>query len=149
MKWMRYLKPSLPLNCMIHIWQQWCTTFWRHRATNELHSVLSWVHFYVQLVNTKHLKSKLPLTVLAHLEHHWRVRPTPRKKVITKYRKIQLQMKLIEQQKWEIKNLKAAQATRVSPQQLVQLQYCRQCLAFMWAIKKLWPIIQVMVARNL
>ena len=28
-------------------------------------------------------KSKLPLTVLAHLEHQWRVTPTPRKKVTT------------------------------------------------------------------
>ena len=34
-------------------------------------------------------------------------------------RELQAQMELIEEQKWEIENLKAAQATSVSPQQLV------------------------------
>ena len=41
------------------------------------------------------------------------------KKSLSKDRKIQAQTELIEKQKWEIENLKAAQATGVSPQQLV------------------------------
>ena len=41
------------------------------------------------------------------------------KKGTQKDRKIQAQMELIAQQKWEIENLKAAQATQVSPQHLV------------------------------
>ena len=41
------------------------------------------------------------------------------KKVIQKDKKTQAQTELIAQQKWEIENLKAIQATRVSPQQLV------------------------------
>ena len=41
------------------------------------------------------------------------------KKNSGKDRKIKAQMELIEKQKWEIENLKAAQATGVSPQQLV------------------------------
>ena len=44
----------------------------------------------------KYQKSKLPLTVLACLEHQWRVRSAPRKKVTTKIEKIQVQMELIE-----------------------------------------------------
>ena len=56
--------------------------------------------------------------MLANLEHQQRVTPTARKKVIAKIG-IQAQTRLIEQQKWEIENLKATQATGVSPQQLV------------------------------
>ena len=41
------------------------------------------------------------------------------KKNSNKDKKIKAQTELIEQQKWEIENLKAAQATGVSPQQLV------------------------------
>ena len=41
------------------------------------------------------------------------------KKNSGKDRKIKAQTELIEKQKWEIENLKAAQATEVSPQQLV------------------------------
>ena len=41
------------------------------------------------------------------------------KKNTSKDRKIQAQRELIERQKWEIENLKAVQATGVSPQQLV------------------------------
>ena len=41
------------------------------------------------------------------------------KKNSGKDKKIKAQMELIEKQKWEIENLKAAQATGVSPQQLV------------------------------
>ena len=40
----------------------------------------------------------------------------PQKKGNNKERKIQAQTELIAQQKWEIENLKATQATRVSPQ---------------------------------
>ena len=41
------------------------------------------------------------------------------KKNISKDRKLQAQMELIEKQKWDIENLKAAKATGVNPQQLV------------------------------
>ena len=41
------------------------------------------------------------------------------KKCNSKDKKIQAQTELIEKQKWEIKNLKAAQATGLCPQQLV------------------------------
>ena len=41
------------------------------------------------------------------------------KKNISKDKKIQAQTELIKKQKWEIENLKAAQAMGVSPQQLV------------------------------
>ena len=41
------------------------------------------------------------------------------RKIIGKDKKIKAQTELIEKQKWEIENLKAAQATGVSPQQLV------------------------------
>ena len=41
------------------------------------------------------------------------------KKNSGKDKKIKAQTELIEKQKWEIKNLKATQATGVSPQQLV------------------------------
>ena len=41
------------------------------------------------------------------------------KKSLSKDRNIQTQTELIEKQKWEIENFKAAQTTGVSPQQLV------------------------------
>ena len=49
--------------------------------------------------------------------------------------KKQGQTQLIAQHKLEIQNVKAAQATGVSLQQLVQ--YPRQCPSCMWAIRKL------------
>ena len=46
-------------------------------------------------------------------------RTSSQKKNSGKDKKINAQMELIEKQKWEIENLKATQATGVSPQQLV------------------------------
>ena len=51
------------------------------------------------------------------------------KKGDQKKRKLQAQMELIEQQKWEIENLKATQATGASPQQLVSaISQAMSCL---------------------
>ena len=61
------------------------------------------------------------------------------KKSSGKDRKIKAQTELIEKQKWEIENLKATQATGVSPQQLVT-QYRRLCLVYMWVMRELSPV---------
>ena len=51
------------------------------------------------------------------------------KKNNSKDKKIQAQMELIEKQKWEIKNLKTAQAMGMSPQQLVNaISQAMSCL---------------------
>ena len=51
------------------------------------------------------------------------------KKGNNKDRRIQAQIELIAQQKWEIENLKATQATRVIPQQLVNaISQATSCL---------------------
>ena len=67
------------------------------------------------------------------------------KKNISKEKKIQAQTEVIEKQKWEIENLKVAQATGVSPQQLVTaiLQAMSCC---MWATRKphlVTPIVAI------
>ena len=60
------------------------------------------------------------------------------KKNSGKDRKIKAQTELIEKQKWEIENLKAAQATGVSPQQLVTaILQAMSCLYV--GDKKTWP----------
>ena len=69
------------------------------------------------------------------------------KKNITKDKKIQAQTELIEQQKWEIENLKGAQATGMSPQQL--LNAILQAMSSLYVgDKKLHPVPPI-VARNL
>ena len=70
------------------------------------------------------------------------------KKGNSKDRKIQAQMELIEKQKWESENLKAAQATEASSQQLVSA-ISQECLSSMWAPRRLQCRVQVMVERNL
>ena len=70
------------------------------------------------------------------------------KKGTNKDRKIQARMKLIEQQKMEIENLKATQATGVSPKQLVNAML--QAMACLNVDNKKTPAsIQVIVTRNL
>ena len=56
--------------------------------------------------------------MLAHLKHQRSLRPLPEKRK-SKEQGIQAQAELITKQKWEIENLKAAKATRVSLQLLV------------------------------
>ena len=57
-------------------------------------------------------------------------------------------MELIEQQKWEIENVKATQATSVSPQQLVSV-ILQAMSCFYRGNKKTTTDDQKKVARNL
>ena len=69
------------------------------------------------------------------------------KKNSGKDKKIKAQTELIEKQKQEIENLKATQATGVSPQQLVTAIF-RPCLVYMWVTRKFSPVKPI-VAVNL